>query len=818
MQTFWQDLRYGARMLMKQPGFTLIAVLTLSLGIGANTAIFSVVNAVLLKPLPVTKPEELVTLYTSDFSGQPYGASSYPDYLDFRARADVLEGLLAYWGQSVMPVPKGANAREAQEPLQAEIVSGNYFAVLGVAPVRGRAFLSEEDSASGAHPVALLSYDCWQRRFGGDANLIGQSILLNNQSYTVIGIAPPAFTGLTRGVPTDVWLPMAMTPRLVSSEDMLNTRGARTMSLLGRLKPGVSLAQARAQFSLIAQQQRAAYPQHWTNLQGQTRSLTVLPESEARIPPQARNQALGVAGLILAVVGLVLAVACANLVGMLLARATTRRKEIAVRLALGATRRQLIRLLMSESLLLAGLGGALGLLVAWWTTDLLKSFLPPLGLNFNPDATVLLFTLVVALVTSLAFGLAPAMQATKLDLVGALKDESGTLRYRRSRLRSGLVMAQIAVSVLLLIGAGLLLRSLLKASAIDTGFNQQNLLLLDVQLQDTPQAQGFELFRQMQERLRALPGVRTVSLVDQAGLDFDGLRRSVTIEGYQPRSGEDMELYSNSVGPRYFQTMEIPLLRGRDFSEQDRAGAPGVVIINEALARRYFPGQEALGKRLSVTGAAGPWLEIIGIARDGKYISLFEQPQPFFSLPFMQHYQDGGTLLVRTESDPRHLLETARSEVLALDQNLHIWNVTTMTEHLGLALLPLRIGSLAAAIFGLVALLLASLGVYGVVAYFVGLQQREIGVRLALGARPGDILKLVLRQGLSITLSGIALGLLASFALTRVLASFLYGVSALDLLTFVGVAALLAGVALVACWIPARRATKVDPMIALRCE
>jgi putative ABC transport system permease protein len=814
MQTLWQDLRYGARMLLKQLGFTLIAVLTLSLGIGANTAIFSVVNALLLKPLPVTKPEELITLYTSDFSGQIYGASAYPDYLDFRARAEVLNGLLAYWGQSVIPGAAG----ESQEPLRAEIVSGNYFAVLGVTPVSGRAFLPEGDRTPGSHPVALLSYDCWQRRFGGDPNLIGQPILLNNQSYTVIGIAPPSFTGLTRGVPTDLWLPMAMTPRLIPGDDLLNNRGARALGLMGRLKPGVSLAQARAQFAILAQQQRAAYPQHWTNLRGEARRLTVLPESQARIPPLARNQALGVAGLVMAVVGLVLAVACANLAGMLLARATTRRKEIAVRLALGATRRQLIQQLMSESMLLAGLGGALGLFVAWWTTDLISGFLPPLGLNLNPDATVLLFTLAVAIATSLAFGLAPALQATKLDLVGALKDESGTFRYRRSRLRSGLVMAQVAVSVLLLVGAGLFLRSLLNASAIDPGFNQKNLLLLEAHLRDTQPAHGAEVFQQMLERLRALPGVRAVSLVDQPGLDFDGYRRSVTIEGYQPRPGEDMELYSNVVGPRYFQTMEIPLLRGREFSEQDRAGAPGVVIINESLQRRYFPGQDALGKRLSLSGAAGPWLEIIGIARDGKYISLFEEPRPFFSLPFRQRYGEAGTLLVRTENDPRLLLETARRELLKLDRNLHILNATTMTEHLSLALLPLRIGSLAAAIFGLLALLLASLGIYGVVAYFVGLQRREIGLRLALGARPGDILRLVFRQGLSITLSGMALGLLASLALTRLLSSFLYGVSALDLLTFVGVATLLSVVALLACWIPARRATKVDPMMALRHE
>ena len=726
----------------------------------------------------------------------------------------MLDGLLAYWGQSVIP---GA-AREAQEPLQAEIVSGNYFTVLGVTPVRGRAFLPEEDGTPGTHPVALLGYDCWQRRFGGDANLIGQSILLNHQSYTVIGITPPAFTGLTRGIATDVWLPIAMTPRLVAGSNLLNNRGARSFGLLGRLKSGVTLAQAQAQFTLLAQQQRAAYPQDWTNLRGQARSLTVLPESQSRIPPMVRGQTLGIAGLVLAVVGLVLAVACANLAGMLLARATTRSKEIAVRLALGATRQQLIRLLMCESLLLAGLGGALGLLLAWWATDLLSSFLPPLGLNFNPDAAVLLFTLTVALVTSLAFGLAPAMQATKFDLVGALKDESGTFRYRRSRLRSGLVLAQIAVSVLLLTGAGLFLRSLLKASEIDLGFNPKNLLLLDAYLQDAPQATGLEQFRQMQERLRALPGVRDVSLVDQPGLDFDGYRRSITIEGYQPRPGEDMEIYANKVGPHYFQTMEMPLVRGRDFNEQDRVGAPGVVIINEAMARRYFPGQEALGRRLSLSGVAGPWLEIIGVARDAKYISLFEEQRPFFSLPFQQHYQDGSTLLLRTENDPRRLLETARQELLALDRNLHVMNATTMTEYLSLTLLPLRIGSLAAAIFGLIALLLASLGIYGVVAYFVGLQQREIGVRLALGARRGDILKLVLRQGLNLTLSGIVLGLLASFALASVMASFLSGVSAFDLWTFGGVAALLAVVALLACWIPARRATKVDPMIALRVE
>ena len=377
MHTLWQDLRYGARMLVKQPGFTLIVVLTLALGIGANSTIFSFVNAMLLKPLPVTKPEELVTLYTSDFSGSLYGGSSYPDYLGFRDRADVLSGLAAHWGQSVLLGPAG----QSEEPLRAEIVTGNYFSVLGVTPLSGRAFLPEEDPTPGAHPVALVSYACWQRRFGGDPNLVGKPLLLNNLNYTVIGIAPPAFTGVTRGAPADIWLPMAMTPRIVPGSDLLSHRGARGMGVIGRLKPGASLAQARARFAALAQQQHRDHPQHWTNLQGAARAITVLPESQTRIPPLARPAALGVTGLVLAVVGLVLAVACANLAGMLLARATTRRKEIAVRLALGATRWQLVRQLLTESFLLAALGGALGLLAAWWAADVITGFLPPLGLN-----------------------------------------------------------------------------------------------------------------------------------------------------------------------------------------------------------------------------------------------------------------------------------------------------------------------------------------------------------------------------------------------------------------------------------------------------
>jgi predicted permease len=810
----WQDLRYGARMLVKNPGFTLIAVITLALGIGANLIVFSVVNAVMLKPLPVTRPDELVSLYTSDFSGPRYGMSSYPDYLDIRDRAQALDGLIAYWRQSVIMRRGG----QAEEFITADIVTGNYFETLGIRPAPGRAFLPDEDRTRGTHPVAVMSYGCWQRRFGGDPNLVGKTITLNNLGYTVIGIAPPEFAGLTRGISADIWIPMMMTPRISPGDDSLENRSARMMTLIGRLKPGVTLQEAQAHLAILAEQQRVAYPQEWTDASGGGRRVTALPESQSRIPPQAREKALGVAGLSMAVMGLVLAVACANLAGLLLARAIARQKEMAVRLSLGASRRRLIRQLLSESLLLTLLGGGIGVFLVWRALDLALVLAPPMAIDFSLDIRVLVFALAVSLITTLAFGLAPALQATRLDLVAALKDESGMSWRNGSRLRSGLVVTQIAISVLLLSVSGLFLRSLMKASSIDPGFNPKNLLLVNVLLRDHQEAHGSALYQRMLERLRALPGVNAASLVNRPGLDFDGARGSVYIEGYTRQRGENMELTFNLAGPNYFHAMQTPLLRGRDFNERDVKGAPGVVIVNETLARRYFPGQDALGKRLSRSGPDGPFLEIIGVARDGKYWSLVEEPQPFFSLPLLQNYQEAAALLLRVDGDPRLLIEAARREILAQDPNILIWDVATMTEHIGMALLPLRIASIASIIFGAMTLLLACLGIYGLVAYFVGLRTREIGLRLALGAQRKDILKLVLNQGIMIILIGAALGIAAAFATTRLLSSFLFGVSATDPLALTGVVSSLVIAALLACWIPARRATKVDPMIALRSE
>ncbi|MCA1591411.1 MAG: ABC transporter permease [Acidobacteria bacterium] len=818
MSTLWRDLRYGIRMLGKSPGFSAVVVFSLALGIGANVSIFTIVNALLLRPLAAARPQELAAVYTSDYSGPLYGTSSYPDYLDFRARAQSFDGLVAYAPHSVVMTTNGAQP----ERLQGEYVSGNYFDVFGVRAAQGRTFNAEEDREAGAHPVVVLSQRFWQKRFDSAPDLIGKQIVLSNQSFTVIGVAPPQWRGMVRGLGVDFWMPMAMEPIINPGSEMLTSRGSRGLFIMGRLRPGVTLEQARAEFNVIAGQQREAYTQQWSNVRNEGRTITLLPESETRIMPQLRGAVLGFMGLLMAVVGLVLAVACANIAGLLLARATSRRREIAIRLALGASRARLMRQLLTESLLLSLVGGALGILVALWATDLLLKFRPPFGvtlaLDLGLDARVLGFTLLTAIITGLAFGLAPAVQATKPELVPALKDEGAAGGYRRSRLRSLLVVAQVAVSLLLLIGSGLFLRSLMNANAIDPGFNPQNMLLVDVELRDYKEAQGVSFYQQLLERVRALPGVSAASWSGELPLQLQGSRRGVRFEGYQPQPGEDMEVAFSSAGPEYFRTMGITLLRGRDFSERDTAGAPGVVVINEALARRYFPGQDALGRHLSISGPKGPFLEIVGIARDGKYWTLGEEARPFMTFPLLQNYEGAATLMIRTEGDPQSLVSPVRGEIRTLDQNVLVDSAKTMTEHMGLALLPARVAGSVLGVFGLVALVLASIGIYGVVAFYVGQRTREFGIRVALGAQAGDILGLVLKEGMLIVAVGVALGLAGAFAVTRLLSSFLYGISPGDPLTFTSVSLLLVGVALLACLVPARRATKVDPMVALRYE
>lgn len=824
MQTLWQDLRYGCRMLLNSPGFTGLAVLALALGIGANSTIFSLVNALLLRPLPVERPEQLAAVYTSDFSSGDYGTSSYPDYLDFRDRNQVFSGLVAY-----TVTPFSLNVDGANERAFGEVVSGNYFADLGIKMALGRGFLPEEDQTPGSHPVAVIGHKLWQGRFGGNPAIVGRSVTINGHAFTVVGVAEEKYFGLLRGLAAELWVPAMMMKQALPGSDNLVERGSRSFFVMGRLKPGVTLDQAQANFGSIAEQLFKEWPQRWNNIRNEPRRISLVPESEARVMPDVRTPVVIFMALLMAVVGLVLLIACANVANLLLARAAARRKEIAIRLALGAGRGRLIRQLLTESVLLAVLGGVGGLLLAMWGVELLMAFKPPvpipLEIDLGIDWRVLGFTFAVALLTGVLFGLAPALAASRPDLVASLKDEAGAVGARRGRgrLRGTFVIVQVALSLLLLICSGLFLRSLSNASSIDPGFDADNLLVMamDLQLQGYNETTGRSFSNQLLDRVRALPGVESASITDALPLGLDSARRGISIEGYTAQPGESTEVNSAYVTPGYFETLRIPVMQGRAFDGQDRVGAPGAVMINEAFARRYWPGQDALGKRIqrgSGNNNNSPFLEVVGVVKDGKYATLGEEATPFFYLNLAQDYLSAPTLIVRTSGNPLTQLASVRNEIAGLDKSLPLFDVKTMRQHLGLALLPARLAGSVLGVFGLVALILAASGIYGVMAYSVAQRTREIGIRMALGARAVDVLKLVVRQGMTLVVIGVVIGLTGAVALTRMMTSLLYGVGATDPVTFIGVSALLASVALLACYLPARRATKVDPLVALRYE
>jgi predicted permease len=822
MQTLWQDLRYGARMLVKNPGFTLIAVVTLALGVGANSLIFSLVNALLLRPLPVEKPEQLAAVYTSDFSSTQYGGSSYPDYVDFRDRNQVFSGTVAY-----MPTAFSLNVDGTNERAFGEVVSGNYFSTLGVKLALGRGFLPEEDRTPGERAVVVIGHKLWQNRFGGDPAVVGRAIKLNGHPFTIVGVAPEKHSGLIRGIASDLWVPAMMIKQAAPGGDYLVERGDRGFLVMGRLKPGVTFYQAQADFRRITEQLFKEWPQQWTNVRNQSRVISLLPEGQARILPDLRTPVVIFMSLLMTVVGLVLLIACANVANLLLARATARRKEIAVRLSLGASRGRLIRQLITESLSLSLLGGGAGLLIGVWGTDLLMAFKPPapvpIEIDLGADWRVLGFTFGLSLLTGVLFGLAPALAASRPDLVASLKDEAGGATGR-GRLRGALVIAQVALSLMLLICSGLFIRSLRNAGSVDPGFDADNLLAMsmDLQLQGYSETTGRNFSRQLLDRVRALPGIVSASMTDELPLG-SGSRRAITIEGYTAQPGESTEVNSSSVAPGYIETLGVPMLRGRAFNEQDREESPGVVMVNEAFARRYWSGQEPIGKRIQMGVARSgandsPYLEVVGVVKDGKYVTLGEEATPFFYLNLAQRYQSSPTLIVRTSGNPLDYLPAMRGEVAALDKNLPLYDVKTMRQHLGLALLPARLAGSVLGVFGVVALIMAAAGIYGVMAYSVAQRTREIGVRMALGASAGAVLKLIVGQGMKLTLAGMAIGLAASLALTRLMKSMLFGVSATDPLTFVVVPLLLIMVALLAALVPARRAARVDPMVALRVE
>jgi len=820
-ETTLNDIRFGLRMLLKNPGFTAVVALSLALGIGANSALFMVINTLWLQSLPgVESPERLVAIFTSDSSGPLFGGSSYPDYLEMRDHSDSCSGLMAY-ADSMVDLRTGENT----EQVKGELVTANYFSVLGVTATKGRTFAPEEEQSPGAHPVAIVSHSLWLRWFAGDAKLIGKSVFVNGHSFQIIGIAPEKFIGMNRFMATDLWVPMSMRQQIFPSDQGLDTREHFWLDIMGRLKPGATVAQAQANCEVLAGQFKAAYPDSWTDVRGKGRRITVRAERAAQINPGLQQPILGFTGLMLAVVGLVLLIACANVANLLLARAAGRRKEIAIRLSLGASRRRLIRQLLTESVLLAMLGGAGGLFLSFWTSDLLSLFKPPtalpLLLEFKMDSRVLGFTMLLSLVTGIVFGLAPALQASKPELVPALKDETTGL-VRSSRLRDTFVVAQVALSLLLLIGAGLFLRSLQSAHLIHPGFDPHNVLLLSLDLgrQNYDDNKGRIFYQQLIERARSLPGVQSVSLANRIPLGFGHQRRSVSIEGYTRQPNEELEFDYATVGPGYFETMRVPLTRGRAFTEQDRQGALGAVIVNESFAKRFWPGQNPLGRRMAMPGPQPVPLEVVGVVKDGKYRTLGEEPRLFYYLCYLQNYTAHSSmqLLVRTSGDPGPVERAVRREVSALDQNLPVSEVRTLEQHMGIAMLPARLGATLLGLFGVLALLLAAVGIYGVLAHGVAQRTREIGIRMALGARRGDVLRLVLGQAMGLTGLGIAIGLALALASTRLLAGFLYGIHPTDSIAFGGITLLLGGVALLASYIPARRAIRVEPIVALRYE
>jgi macrolide transport system ATP-binding/permease protein len=811
MSQFLQDLRYGARQLRKSPGLTLAAVLCIALGIGANSATFSFANAFLWRKSQVSEPDRLVRIFVRWSSGLKFGSFSYPDYLDVRASNDVFTGLVA---NSIMPFHLSAGDRN--ERVWGAVVSGNYFSELVVKPFLGRGFLPEEDLPSGAHAVAIISHGLWQRRFGADTAVIGKTILLNARPFTIVGVGPEGFYGTNTGVGQDIWVPITMTEQLGDARRTLTMRGNHWIqSIIGRLKPGVTMAQANAAVNTLMSHLAEEYPNS-----NKGTSAMLFPDAEASLHPQVRDGFVMFMRLMFGVVGVILLLSCTNVAGLLLARSAARRKEVGIRMALGANRLRLVRQLLAESFLLSLFAGGVGLLLGVSLTRLVQSFRPPsdlpMKLEIGMDWSVLAFTFAVTVVTGLMFGLTPALAATKTDLVSVLKEGNPAPLAGASRLRRILVAGQIALSLALLIGASLVVRSLQNARNLDPGFNPDNqvVVALDLGLQQYDEARGRQFIRSLRERLKTLPGIQSVGFADNLPLSLSSSQMSVMPEGYTPPPDmNDPTIDCATADYGYFPAMGIPVLRGRGFAETDTADGLPVMIINETFAQRFWPGQDPIGKHVRTGGKDRI---VIGVVRNGKYFSLGEDPKAFFYLLLDQNHRASFYLHVRTAGDPDSFLQTIRREILSLDDKLPLSDLKTMHAALGFALLPARMAAGVVSAFALLALFLAAIGLYGVIAYSVSQSMRDIGIRMALGARPGDVFKLVIRGGMTLTAVGLGVGLAIGLVLTRLLTGLLYGVSPTDPLSYLIAVTMLAAVALLAAFLPARRATKVDPMIALR--
>jgi len=822
MATFLQDLRFAARVLLRNPGFTAVAVLSLALGIGANSTIFTLVNAVLLRPLPMQDPDRLVALFTTDERNRGsffnYMQTSRPNFQDYRQGNDVFSGMVAHNG-----LPLAFSGKGEPEQIFGEMVSGDFFGVLGVKPALGRAFLPDEDKVPGASLVTVLSDSFWQRRLGGDPAVVGREIALNGHAFTVVGIAPQGFKGANAIFAPALWVPTMTHPQLATGflKENMESRRALIFGMTGRLKPGVTLVEAEARLKAIAGQLAREYPDDNAG-----RSVALLPLSQATINPGFRENMTRAAVLLLTMVGLVLLIACANVANLLLARASARQREVAVRLSLGASRGRLVRQLLTEGLLLALVACVLGLLIAYWAQGVLWSQRPP-GLavdavDLTPNLRVLGFTLAVSLVTAIAFGLAPALRASRPDIVGELKQRGGPAvgGNRPLNLRSLLVAGQVALALVALVGAGLFVKSLGNAQRIDPGFDHEKLAVLTVDLgaQGYGEQQARDFQRRMLERAAALPGVERATLASGVPLFQGGFMRTVFPEGVDSSDRKNGKLVQlNTVEPGYFETMGISLLRGRDFAPSDHPESTRVVVVNETMAKQFWPEQEAVGKRFKFFGQDW-WNEVVGIARDGKYNFLGENPQPHIYLSLTQTFEPAVSLHLRTAGDPATALGMARREVQSMDRVLPITNAFTFGEILRQSLWAPRMGAALLAVFGLLSLVLAVIGIYGVMAYSVNQRTRELGLRMALGADQGDVLRLVVRQGVTLAAFGIAVGLALAFAGTRLVGNLLFGVTTHDPLIFAGIPLLLALAALLASVQPAWRAARVDPAVALRIE
>jgi predicted permease len=813
-----RDLKYAFRMLVKAPGFTAVAVLSLALGIGANTAIFSLINAVLLRPLPVSDPSTLVSVSQTDQRNPGNLPVSDLNFRDIRAQNTVFTDMGAFAFAQV-----NYSAGNEALPIPAQVVTANYFSLLGATPALGRGFLPEEETK--ATPVAVVSHGFWERTLGSDPAVIGKTITLNRTPFTVVGVAPRNFSGTVLGGGPSVWVPRSMHAVVQPGFDWYDTRRGLFLFTFGRLKPGVTLDQTRSNLRALFANLEQAFP-----ADNKGRSATAVPILEARLNPtgQGPNVVVQLSSVLMAVVGLVLLIACGNIANLLLARAGKRRREVAIRLALGAKRVRLIRQLITESILLSVFGGVAGLFVAYWSLSALVAAKLPLPFPIDDslaiDPRVLAFTAALSILTGVLFGLVPALQASKADVVPVLKNELVPSAAGRrgiaalATFRQVLVMLQVAMSLTALVAAGLFLRDLVHAQNIDPGFETAGVLIANVNLGRegyTPQrAQLF--YDQVTEKIAALPGVQGAALAQNAPL-AGGFLRSVFPEGADTTTKDRILIQVNNVSPGYLQTIGIPLVRGRDFTNADTETSPKVVIVNQTMADQFWKGQDPIGRRFKFFGDQD-YSTIVGVAKTAKYNGVQEQPLPFIYLPLKQNYSPAVALHVRTSGDASRLASAVRGAVRDLDPTLTLFNVQTLEDQIEQSLQPQKMVVVLLTIFGALALMLAAIGLYGVGSYAVSQRTREIGVRMALGAQPSSVLSLVLGNGMLLVGIGLAVGLVVSFFVAGAMAALIVGVNPHDPLTFAATPVLLAIIALVASYVPARRATRIDPLLALRTE